>query len=179
MDQPERALPSSAVVAAALIWLLATLSTVFLRFPHLAEYAGGRMPPETLFLASPAVIDGYLHALGEAGRSVYSRTQWIGFSNTIFMVFAGIMIIRWLAHKLPSDVGWTRWLPALPIAAGLFDAAENGLLLRALRQFPGLSPSLLPWVTSIKLLLVVVLLLSIAGLAAIALRLQRLAPVNP
>jgi hypothetical protein len=179
MDQDDRAIPSLAVVAAALIWLLATLSTVLLRFPQLARYSGGLAPPETLFLASPAVVDGYLHALGEAGRSVYARTQWVGFGSALLMVFTALIIIRWLARKLPTDVTWTRWLLALPVTAGLFDAAENAFLLRALQQFPALSPSLLPWMTSVKLLLMVAMLLGIAGLAAIALRLQRLAPVNP
>lgn len=144
----------------------------------LLEASGGQAQPELLFLAHPSVIDGYLRALGDTGRQLYARAQYTDLLNAAAVILTGIFVIRWLAVHLPADTRWPRLLMSLPLATGLADIAENVLLLRALKGYPGLSPMILPWITSLKLALGFATLLAIAGLAAIALRLRRLAPVQ-
>lgn len=165
---------------AALVVLCSTLFTTFVLGPagNLPELSGGQMQPDLAFLATPSMTDIYLRTLGDAGRVVYTRAEWFDFANALMMIVAGMMIIRWLATLLPSDVRWPRLLMLLPLAAGLLDMVENLLLLRAVKAFPALSPSILPWITSAKLLLILGTLVAIAALAAIALRLRRLAPVQ-
>jgi hypothetical protein len=165
---------------AALFVLCVTLIATFVLGPaaHLPALAGGQTQPDLAFLAPPSMTDIYLSSLGDAGRVLYTRAEWFDFANALMVIAAGSLIIRWLATLLPDDVRWPRLLMVLPLAAGLLDVVENLLLLRAVKAYPALSPSILPWITSLKLVLILFTLLAIASLAAIALRLRRLAPVE-
>jgi hypothetical protein len=178
MDPTSSAHARSAL--ATLVLLLLSLAGTFLLGPasQLRGLAGGQLQPDLAFLATPAMLDGYLRALGEAGRQLYGRAEWLDLANALMVALAGGFIIRWLASQLPTDARWPRWLILLPALAGLLDLLENALILRSLRAYPALSPSILPWITSAKLLLILGTLLAIAALAAIALRLRRLAPVE-
>lgn len=163
-----------------LVVLILSLSGTFLLGPagHLRELAGGQVQPDLAFLATPSMMDSYLRVIGEAGRQAYTQAEWYDFANALMIAVAGSLIIRWLATLLPPDTRWPRLIMVLPLSAGLLDIIENTMILRALKAYPALSPSILPWITSVKLLLIVATLLAIAGLAAIALRLRRLAPVQ-
>ncbi len=179
MDPENRQAQATGIIAVLLLWLLDAGWTLLVTLPRLAAHAGRLIAPESLLFARPTIVDGYLNALGPSGRQLYRHIQWNGLIGAVYLAFAGIVILRWLARKLPADARWPRWLVLLPLVTGLVDAGENLLLLRAVDRFPALSPSLIPFLTSAKLVLMVLLLLSIAALAAIALRLVRLAPVTP
>lgn len=165
---------------AALTALVLILCSTFFLGPasQLRSITHGLQMPGLVFLATPTMVDGYLNALGEAGRAIYTRATWFDFGNALMLAIAGRMVIRWLATLLPSDARWPRLMIMVPVAAGLSDILENIVTLRSIGAFPALSPSLLPWITNLKLLLIFLTLLSIAGLAAIALRLRRLAPLS-
>jgi hypothetical protein len=165
---------------AALVALLLSVLGNYLLGPaaSLRHLAGGQLQPDLAFLATPSMMDGYLRAIGEAGRQLYTRAEWFDFADAVLIGATGSLVIRWLATQLPSDVHWPRMLHWIPILAGLLDVVENTMILRTLKAFPVLTPSLLPWITSTKLLLIFFSLIAIAGLAAIALRLRRLAPIQ-
>jgi hypothetical protein len=164
---------------ATLTLLLLSLGGTFLLGPAAQlRRLSSQLQPDLAFLATPSMMDVYLRTLGETGRQLYARAEWFDFANALMVPLAGAVVIRWLATQLPADVRWPRLLMLLPILAGTLDIVENALILRTLGAYPALSPSILPWITSVKLLLILGTLLSIAALAAIALRLRRLAPVE-
>lgn len=172
-DHARRALISLAL-------LLFTLAGTFLLGPaaSLRALAGGQQQPDLAFLATPSMLDIYLRTIGDAGRLLYAQAEWYDFANAVLLAVAGSMVIRWLVTKLPPDARWPRMLVLLPILAGLLDVVENSMILRTLGAYPALSPMILPWITSVKLALILCTLVAIAALAAIALRLRRLAPVQ-
>lgn len=164
----------------ALLLLLVSLALTFLVGPGrtLSTFSQGQPQPALLFLSTPTAIDIYLSTLGEQGLLALAQVVRLDFANALLIIVAGVLVIRWLASHLPTDVRWPGTLVLLPVLTGVTDIIENGLTLRAIAAFPALSPSSLPWVTSTKLLLLLFTLLAIAALAAIALRLRRLAPIT-
>lgn len=177
MDSSPKQLAKSAL--AALFVLLLSLFSIFVIGPAADLRAiTGRSEPDLSFLATPSGIDLYLRALGDAGRQAYARVEFMDYINAGLVLVTGILLIRWLAALLPTDVRWPRWLMLFPLLAGLLDLVENFLMIRTINAFPSLTPSILPWITSLKLLCILFTLLSVAALAAIALRLRRLAPVQ-
>jgi len=109
--------------------------------PKLLEYSSG-LP---LFDLSPF---GYSHgealrllqALGEPGREFYGSTQLLLdsfypglFGIAYFALFQWILKRGGIRHPL-----WS-WLSLLPVAAGVFDYAENGCIWLMLKDFPELT----------------------------------------
>jgi hypothetical protein len=177
MDPTPKDLAKSAL--GALFVLSLSLFSIFVIGPAAdLRNITGRPEPDLAFLATPSSIDLYLRALGDAGRQAYAQVELVDYINAGLVLVTGVLMIRWLAALLPPDVRWPRSLMLFPLLAGLLDAAENLLMIRTIHAFPNLTPSILPWITSAKLLCILFTLLSVAALAAIALRLRRLAPVQ-
>lgn len=116
------------------VYLLMLLVTI----PRVQSYA----PDATLFDLSPT---GYTHsqaltlleALGQAGRDAYLFPQL-----TLDFVYPGLfaicfsLMLVWVYSKRVQPQSNLWYLAMLPALGGLFDYAENILIIRMLSSFP-------------------------------------------
>lgn len=103
--------------------------------------AGGKGPPDLLFLATPAQLLACLEALGEEGRAVYLRLFLV---DTIYplvyaALLAGCIVLGARAH---GRAAMGARLAMIPFGAAVFDWSENVSFLALISRWPRSPPAL-------------------------------------
>ena len=104
--------------------------------------------------------------LGDAGRQLYIRILYIDFLFVIvFMLLQAILISVLLSDAKVGEIG--HMLVLLPFVRSVFDILENSLLLAILTRyplhnagliFPASLMTMLKWIVSLAIILVIVML---------------------
>lgn len=160
-----------ALVATVVIWLV-------MRAPESQMQAAGGYGIVDYELAyNAAKTETILRAWGSPGQAAARRSLLIDFAfmPAYGLLFAGItlLIARAQTGRLASLASVGRWLAPAPVAAALFDALENTMLLSMLGKMehvPPLPPLVAGVSASIKfaLLLLAILYWLVGGAAWVA-----------
>ncbi|KKK76276.1 hypothetical protein LCGC14_2865280 [marine sediment metagenome] len=117
------------------------ISMLFYSLPTVSSYA----PELVLFDMSPTGYDyatamNLLAELGPKGRDVYLSLQLpLDFIYPALFSISYSFLIIWLVKRFKLLWSMCYWMAVLPIAAGLFDYAENIGIILMLLNFPEVS----------------------------------------
>lgn len=153
------AISTGPVALSALVIFLAFGALVLPGQAAAAErVAGGTGSPDTSFFYMPDDLLRQAEAYGPVGRAAYVRARWT-FDLAFPLVYGFFLAtsIGWCLRKVvPAESSW-RLLSLVPVGAVVFDFLENTMTSLVMARYPWvgpLAPSLAPWMTLLKWILV-------------------------
>jgi hypothetical protein len=103
------------------------------------------LPLDFMFFYMPAKVFEMLDKYGQAGRSVYLKTELTVdiIYPIIYTLFFGLLISWLFQRAYPSDSNMRRW-NVVPLGAWFFDLLENIVIVALLAIYPS-KPAALAW----------------------------------
>lgn len=132
------------IVLLGLILMINFFLSYWHGFPGSLAAITGNLPvnqvPDVNFSFSPELIYIFLTNIGVEGRNAF-RVMHLTVDLTFPFVYSlfFFLLIRFLLGKLKNNI---RWLPFIPLLAGVFDLAENFILNFLTEAYPAYYPNL-------------------------------------